>query len=269
MLRSSPMRASLRRTQRTLPRTWMRLSRSLARFHTTASTFQSAPQCLAASTRLASMARLPSTLFPALMPMCSSSLRRTTTSLARPTRTALRQVKATSALRARATARLRRSTRVPTPSTRRTLRKRMPRSVEPFRAVGLNPARAVGMACARWGPSAPPLRRVEPERTRETAAPSDAGPDARSRQAKGEGLAFNATSAATRTGTHCTRGSDRRAPAHAYGPSSFWPSSHTSGAPPRLVTLNSSRHRSRSSMPSPMSRPAPASMRASTSATRP
>ena len=55
----------------------------------------------------------------------------------------------------------------------------------------------------------------------------------------------------------------------ACGPSSFWPSSQTSGTPPRLVTLNSSRHRSRSSTPSPMSRPAPASMRASTSSARP
>jgi hypothetical protein len=52
-------------------------------------------------------------------------------------------------------------------------------------------------------------------------------------------------------------------------PSSFCPSSHTSGTPPRLVTLKSSRHRSRRSSMSLASRPAPASMRASTSATRP
>jgi hypothetical protein len=123
------------------------------------------------------------------MPMCSPSWHRTTTSLARPTRTALRQAKATSALRARATAHLPRSTRVPTPSTKRTFQKRMPCSVEPFRAVGMSSVRAVGAACAGWGPSAPTrpsLQRVEPERIRETAAPSEARPDARSRQAEGD-----------------------------------------------------------------------------------
>jgi hypothetical protein len=55
----------------------------------------------------------------------------------------------------------------------------------------------------------------------------------------------------------------------AEAPSSFCPSSHTSGTPPRLVTLNSSRQRSRRSSRSVASRPAPASMRASTSSTRP
>ena len=57
--------------------------------------------------------------------------------------------------------------------------------------------------------------------------------------------------------------------AQAGAPRSRCPSSHTSGTPAVLVTLKSSRHRSRSSTPSPTSRPAPASMRASTSSTRP
>ena len=88
------------------------------------------------------------------------------------------------------------SARARTPGTKRMFRKRMSQSVDRSRAVCAFPVavpvRAVGVACAGWGPSAltrPLLERAEPERTRETAVPSDAGPDARGRQAPLDALA--------------------------------------------------------------------------------